>query len=309
MTTATQSRADSLVSRGRTNERHRARARLWDRIATGSMWGISSTVVLVLLYIIGYTFAHGASNVTWNFLTGSDFESGIAPQLYNTFYILVLSMVPMLIVGIGAAIYTVEYARQGLLLQILRFATETLTSVPSIVLGLLGFLLFVTNFGTGTRWEFSRIAGALTLAILNLPWMLRTAEDALRTVPKEYREASLALGATRLQTVVRTVLPAAIPGLVTGALIVAGRVIGETAALIYTSGVAGSATGWLNLNLEKVPGDTLAVHIYTLFADNPTPAAQKGQTATAVILIALILVINLSARFLGNRLNRRFAGK
>jgi phosphate transport system permease protein len=280
-----------------------------DRRNTLLLWGVASFVILVLAYIIVYTFVRGAGNVTWKFLTGSDFETGIAPQLFNTFYMLVLSMIPMLIVGIAAAVYTVEYARQGFMLRLLRFATETLTSVPSIVIGLLGFLLFVTNFGTGARWEFSRLAGALTLAILNLPWMMRTAEDALRAVPESIRTASYALGATKFQTVMRTVLPAAIPGLVTGALIVSGRVIGETAALIYTSGVAGSTSGWFNLKLTHIPGDTLAVHIYTLFADNPTPASQHAQTATAVVLIVLTLSVNLLGRYFERRLKRRFAGE
>jgi len=289
----------------RRHEREKRR----DRRNTALLWGVAVFVVLVLLYIIVYTFARGAGNVTWKFLTGTDFETGIAPQLFNTFYMLVLSMIPMLVVGIGAAIYTVEYARQGFLLRLLRFATETLTSVPSIVIGLLGFLLFVTDFGRGPRWEFSRLAGALTLAILNLPWMMRTAEDALRAVPASLREASYALGATKFQTVMRTVLPASIPGLVTGALIVSGRVIGETAALIYTSGVAGSSSGWLNFKLTQVPGDTLAVHIYTLFADNPTPAAQKAQTASAVVLIVLTLSVNLLGRYFERRLKRRFGGE
>jgi phosphate transport system permease protein len=279
-----------------------------DRRHTALLWIDACFVMAVLLFIIGFVFARGAKNVTWGFLTGSDFETGIAPQLFNTIYILVISMVPLLFIGISAAIYTVEYARKGVLLNILRFANETLTSIPSIVVGFLGFLLFVTNFGVGARWEFSRLAGGLTLAVLNLPWMMRTAEDALHAVPDSIREASLALGATKMQTVLRMVLPAALPNLVTGALIVSGRIIGETAALIYTSGVAGSSSGWFNLALTHVPGDTLAVHIYTLFADNPTPAAQKSQTATAVVLIALILVLNLIARMIEKRLGHRFSG-
>ncbi len=272
-------------------------------------WVVTGFVLLVLLYIIGYTFTAGFKNLSLQFFISSDFDRGIAPQLFNTFYILILSMIPMLLIGISAAVYIVEYAKQGTMLKILRFATETLSSVPSIIIGLLGFLLFVTNFGEGPRWEFCRLAGALTLAILNLPWMMRTAEDALRAVPNSLREASYALGATKLQTIFRAVLPASIPGLMTGALIVSGRVIGETAALIYTSGVAGSSNGWFNFNLIHVPGDTLAVHIYTLFADNPTPAAQQGQTATAVVLIALVLGVNLLGRFFERRLTKRFSGE
>lgn len=295
--------------RERVKAKRRVFARVCDRAATGILWGIAGLVVLVLLYIVGYTVARGAPNTTISHLLSSDPSVGLAPQLFNTFYLLVLSMIPMMVIGIGAAIYLVEYARQGWLLSILRYATETLTSVPSIVIGLLGFLLFVTNFGEGQRWGFSRLAGALTLAILNLPWMLRTAEDALRTVPNAYREASLAMGATRLQTITRVVLPAAIPGLVTGILIVAGRVIGESAALIYTAGEASATTGWQTAQLSHVAGDTLAVHIYSLFADNPTPQSVVGQTETAFVLIVLILVINVGARYLGSRVSRRFAGR
>ena len=284
-------------------------ARTADRLATGSLWASAGIVVLVFAYLVLYTVARGAPAFSFANLFSSDQTVGLAPQLFNTFYLLLLAMVPMLIIGLGAALYTVEYARQGWLLAVLRFAVEALTSIPSIVIGLLGFLLFVTNFGAGQRWGFSRIAGALALIILNLPWMLRLIEDALRAVPVAYREASMALGATRLQTLWRVVLPSAVPGLATAVLIVAGRVVGESAALIYTAGSAGSTTGWLTPQLSHVAGDTLAVHIWNLFADNPTPQSVNGQTETALVLIVLVLALNVGARVLAGRLRKRFAGK
>ncbi len=286
----------------------RQRAKITNQVMNGVFWLVAGIVLSALLFVLGYVLINGYSYVSLKFLTSSDFATGIAPQLFNTLYITIGALIPLFIIGVSAAIYVSEYARQGWFLNILRFASDTLTSVPSIVIGLLGFLLFVTNFGDGHRWGFSRAAGILALTILNLPWMLRAAEDALRAVPKDFREASMALGANKFQTVTRTILPAAIPGLVTALLIVAGRIIGETAALIYTSGEAGPTTGWFTLN-PFFAGDTLSVHIYSLFADNPTTGAYEGRLATAVLLLVLIVIINGTARFLGQRLHQRFSGK
>ncbi len=295
--------------RQRSNARRRNVARIWDSVATLSVWTVAGIVILVLGYIIYYTISQGLPYLHLSDFVSSDPSTGMAPLLFNTFYMLILSLVPMLIIGVSAAIYMVEYARQGALVSIVRYATETLSSIPSIVIGLLGFFLFVTDFGQGQRWGFSRLAGALALTILNLPWMLRTAEDALRAVPREFREASLAMGATRFQTIFRVILPAAIPGLVTGILIVSGRVIGETAALIYTAGTSGPITGWQTAAVVQQPGNTLAIQIYTLFAEFSGSNGHAGQVESALVLLILILVLNLSARFIGAGLSRYFSGR
>lgn len=307
MTAITEARA--LPARPRARTTRRAVARITDRIATGTAWAIMGLIGLVLAFIVVYVLQNGAANLSWHYLTSSGYETGVAPQIFNTVYMLLLALVPVFIIGVGAAVYISEYARQGFLVRALRFATETLTGTPSIVIGLLCFFVLSSHFGKGSFFGYSRAAGVVALIILNLPWMLRTAEDALRAVPREIREGSMALGANRFQTVLRAVLPAAIPGLTTGVVIVTGRIIGETAALIFSAGEQSAQTGWFTPQLAKIPGDTLAVHIYSLFADNPTPEAYKSQTATAVLLIVFILALNAITRLIGAQVNRAFSGK
>ena len=198
-----------------------------NRIALGIIWIVATLVALLFIAIIilllvqgiGYLFAPQF------YSTG---DTGIAAELFNSFYILILAEVFLFPIALAAAIYMVEYARQGPLVTILHFAAETLAGVPSIVLGLFGALAFGTFAHLGT----SRLTGALTLLCLNLPLALRLFEDALATVPRELREGGLALGATRWQTIRTVVLPSALPGIVTGLILSAGKIIGEAAALI-----------------------------------------------------------------------------
>ncbi len=319
MTAISEARSGTLTRRVRRQASKRQFAKISDRAATALLWMIAGFIALVLFYIVAYSVIQGIPAIThlgvMRFLTSGDPNLGIGPQIFNTFYLLLLSLVVMIPVGISAAIYMVEYARQGIFVSILRFATETLTSVPSIVIGIFGSFLFVSTEAYtvgpltvhGFGLTFSRIAGALTLAVLNLPWMLRTTEDALRAVPNEYREASMALGATRVKTVFRVILPAAIPGIITGILIVAGRVTGESAALFFTAGEGGAPTGWLTPKLS-LSGDTLAVHAYTLFAENPGANALALRLGTSLVLIVIVLVFNVVARIIGNVVNRRFMG-
>lgn len=315
MSAASIARVESATPRTRQVANRRARARLWDRIATGVLWSTAAFITLVFVYIVGYTTLNGLPHISWQFLTSGDFSIGIAAQLYNTVYLLLFSLLIMLPVGIGTAIYVTEYARQPRLLSVLRFATETLTSAPTLIIGLFGFLLFSANvpFSIGPvtihgfGFGFTRLSGALTLAVLNVPWLFRTSEDAMRAVPRSLREASLAMGATKWQTTFRVVLPAAIPGLITSVLIVAGRIIGETAALIYTTGAGGSSKTFADPSPFR-PGETLAYHAYELFS-NPTPNSNNLRLGTAFVLIVLVLVVNLSARIFGEFLNRRFAGQ
>ncbi len=286
----------------------RARARLADRIVTYTLWSIALALTGLLIYFIFYIIQQGASLINWQFVTQSN-EAGnlVGPEVFNTFYILILSLLICVPLGMGCAIYLVEYARQGAVTTVIRFATETLAGVPSIILGLFGFIFFASSINGGLGFGVSRLAGALTLVILNLPLLVRVSEDALRSVPDELREASAALGANKFQTVTRVLIPAAIPALTTGVILTAGKMIGETAALLYTTGGNSPVTGWFSLN-PFLPGDTLAVHLYELRAEGIVANAQQIANSTATLLIILLLVFNLGLRYLAGLLNRWFAG-
>lgn len=288
--------------------RRRARARLADRVVTGALWGLAIALTALLVFFILYTIQQGLGVINWRFVTQSNVTGNlVGPEVFNTFYILILSLLICVPLGMGCAIYLVEYAKQNIFTTIIRFATETLAGVPSIVLGIFGFLVFVTANGTGARFGFSRLAGALTLVILNLPLLVRVSEDALRSVPAELREASAALGANKFQTIFRVMLPTAIPALTTGVILTAGKMIGETAALIYTTGSNSPATGWFSLD-PLLPGDTLTVHLYTLRAEGIVPNAAQIANGTATLLIIFLLVFNLGFRYLAGLLSRRLAG-
>ncbi|HEX6541389.1 MAG TPA: phosphate ABC transporter permease PstA [Ktedonobacterales bacterium] len=307
-TTATQRRqkpSDSLQARAS----RRARARLGDRIVTGALWGLASILVGVLASFILYTVIQGLGVLSWKFVTTATVTGEtVGPQVFNSFYILILALLICIPLGLGGAIYLEEYARQNSLTTVLRFATETLAGIPSIILGLFGFLVFVTDFGTGTRFGFSRLAGALTLVLLNLPLMLRIFEDALRSVPPEIREASYALGATRSQTIFKALIPTALPQLTTSVILTAGKMIGETAALIYTAGSNAPINGWFSLD-PLASGETLTVHLYQLQAEGLAHNARALENGTAALLIIFLLVINLGLRWAASAINRRLSGR
>ncbi|HEX8994793.1 MAG TPA: phosphate ABC transporter permease PstA [Ktedonobacterales bacterium] len=289
--------------------RFRARARLWDRIATGALWTVAVAVVGILAYIIIYLLAKGFHVLSWKFITQANVQSTLdGPEVFNTFYIIALALLICIPFALSAAIYLVIYARQGRFTTTVRFATETLAGVPSIILGLFGFLVFVTNFGLGTRMGYSRLAGALTLVLLNLPVLLTVFEDALRKVPMELREASAALGADRLQTVRGVMIPTAFPSLITGVILTAGKMIGETAALIYTAGGSSSVNGWFSLN-PLTSGDTLTIKLYQLQAEGITANAAQVEAGTATLLIILLLTFNLGLRWAASLINSRITGR
>lgn len=283
------------------------------RIANiGLLTAVRGFVALALLVVGGtaiYLFAQG-----WSELTRPAFYtsppniggpgSGVGPQLFNTLYILVLSMLLTIPVGLGAGIYFAEYAGTGRIVNLARQATETLATLPSIVVGLFGFSLFIT----ATHSHPNRFAASLSLVVINLPYAVRISEDALRSLPPALREGSLALGATRWQTVCRTLLPAALPNLVTGLILMAGRVFGEAAAILFT-GSAGAITGTANYSLDpSLKGDTLAVDLYVFRTQaEPSAVPDAGQYAdgVAALLILIILWFNIGARFVGGRVVRR----
>lgn len=266
-------------------------AKQWDRIVTGLLWGAGLLIIGVLAMFLGYILLKGLPVLSASFIFGpsSDVSAGggVGGQLFNTFYILFLSLLVAAPVAVGAGIYLAEYNARGRLADLIRLSVECLASVPSIVLGLFGMILFINLMGFG----ISLGVGAMTLALMNLPIIVRVTEEALKTVPREYREASLALGATKWQTIARVVLPAALPGIVTGVTLTAGRAVGETAILIFTSGT--TASRLIPDFSFAAGGETLAVHMWYVMAIGLVPDRVDIANGTGALLILVILTFNL----------------
>ncbi|GAB4213724.1 MAG: phosphate ABC transporter permease PstA [Roseiflexaceae bacterium] len=285
------------------------RAQLLDRLATGIMALAALLLVVVLFGVIFILLRAGLPGISWTFLTsaGSILQGngGIGPQIFVTIYVLVLSLLLTTPLGVGAAIYLAEYAKPGRVTNAIRFSTEALASVPSVVFGVFGAIVFLNYFGFG----FSILSGVLTLTLLNLPLMVRIAEDSIRAVPESYREASLALGGTRWETIRKAVLPSAVPGIVTGMVLTGGRIIGETAPLILTTGTTISANARYSLDLFAT-GETLAVHIWVLkIVGVPGLAnAQQVADASAATLLLIVLMVNVLAAYFTERLRKRLSG-
>ena len=248
-----------------------------------------------LAIIVGYIFAKGVGKLNLHFLI-SDYSSsgdgGILPMIVSTVYMVGVSIAIAAPIGILAAIYMQEYAKQGKLVKAIRFATESLAGIPSIIYGLFGGIFFVTVL----KLSFSILSGALTVAIIILPLIIRTTEEALKTVPKSYREASLALGSTKFQTLYKVVLPSAVPGILSGIILSVGRVIGESAAIFLTAGtVAQMPSGIFD------SARTLTVHAYLL-----TKESGDIQTAAAlgIVLIFIVLTLNTIAKVIAKKLNK-----
>lgn len=277
------------------NKMHRDPLSVVLRIA---VWLSAAITAGALAFIILYILIKGITNITpdlfaWKYTTEN---VSLMPALINTVYMVLLSLLFAVPVGIGAAIYLTEYAKRGnKLVEVVRVTTETLSGIPSIVYGLFGSMFFVEALDFG----WSLISGALTLSIMILPTIMRTTEEALLSVPDSYREGSFGLGAGRLRTVFNIVLPSAMPGILSGIILAIGRIVGESAALIFTAGtVAEVATGLFDSTR------TLAVHMYVLSGEG----LYINQTyATAVILLVLVVIINalssLAAKKLGGRGN------
>jgi phosphate transport system permease protein len=208
-------------------------------------------------------------------------------------------------IATAGGIYLQEYARPGLFTAAVQFCAESLATIPSIVMGLFGLVLFVTVF----HWKFSAIGGALTLTILNLPALMRVTQEALQTVPNAFREGSMAIGATKWQTIRRVVLPSAIAPLTTGIVLIAGRIIGETAALIFTAGTSVSpGKSAFDMGLFHT-AETLSVHLWYTHSEGLIPDGTLVGNGSALVLLVMVLIFNISARFLGRVINKRFTGK
>lgn len=249
----------------------------------------------MVLLIVGNILIKGVPNITPELFEPeyNSTNASVMPAIANTIYIVGLSLGVALPLGIFSAIYLTEYAKKGnKVVDIIRTTTDTLAGIPSIVYGLFGYMFFVVYLG----WGYSLIAGALTLAIMVLPVVMSTTEEALRCVPDSYREASFGLGAGKLRTIFKIVLPSAMPGILSGVILSIGRIVGETAALIYTAGTVAQIP-------ENVMGSgrTLAIHMYALW--NEGLASEKAY-ATAVILLVLVIVINAVSGLIASKFGR-----
>lgn len=255
--------------------------------------GIAAVItVITLLFLVGYILVNGLpylkpSLFAWEY--NSDNVS-MMPAIVNTILMVFLALLFSVPFGIGAAIYLVEYAKKGnKLVGIVRLTAETLTGIPSIIYGLFGMLFFVIALG----WSYSMLAGAMTLAIMVLPTVMRTTEEALLCVPLSYREGSFGLGAGKLRTIFKIVLPAAMPGILSGVILSIGRIVGETAALIYTAGTMTGMAGVMD------SGRTLAIHMYVLSNEG---LHKNEANATAVVLLFIVLIINAVSSLLAKKL-------
>jgi phosphate transport system permease protein len=269
------------------------------RLAVTIMWTLALVTIGVLLFIILFILAQGLPHLSWEFLTLSPRsmgrEGGIFPMVIGTLLVTGLAVLIAAPIGVGTAIYLTEYTRESKLTAVIRFGADCLAGIPSIIYGLFGFVFFVITLGMG----LSVISGALTLAIMVLPTIIRTSEEAIRAVPKAYRYVSYGLGSTRWQMVTQVVLRSALPGIGTGVVLSIGRSISETAAVMLTAGSA--------LRIPKSLFDssrTLALHFYTLSREG---ISMPNAYATASVLILSILVINVIAYWLMHRFSARVA--
>ncbi len=270
-----------------------------NRIATGVLWVCAITTVISLGAVIVYVFIRGIGQITPEFIFtrphGVNSEGGIGPTIVATVYVTALSMLITTPIAVLAAVYLAEYAVQGRLVNAIRFAADTLASVPSIVMGLFGLAFFVEAL----QLKFSVLSGALALSFLMLPIVMRATEEAIRAVPRYIRWGSYGLGASQWQTVSRIVLPAAFPRILTGLILAMGRAVGETAVVIFTMGQA------INMPISPLDsGRSMTVHLYTLAMEGINMDAAYG---TALLLMVMVLGFNLSARWLSRR-NRRLQG-
>ena len=262
------------------------------------LWLLTGVTVFILFFIIFYVLKRGLPVVSLGFLTKNPVEMGKAGGIFSTIVgTVALTLLAILIatpLGVGSAIYLTEYTRENWVTRVIRFGSECLAGIPSIIFGLFGFIFFVTKLGLG----WSLLSGGLTLAFMILPTIIRTSEEAIRSVPYAYREVSFSLGSTKWQTVTRVVLPSALPGIATGVILGVGRSIGETAAVIFTAGSS------LHIPTSLFSSSrTMSVHFYILAREGISMANAYG---TAAVLILAILAINILAYSLMNRFMRKY---
>lgn len=276
------------------------RRRLYDRGLRFLVWLCAGLTCALLLFLIGYIFYRGVPGVTWPLLTSQTSyikdTVGVLPNILNTLYIIVAAMVIVLPLGVGAAIYLTEYATNRRLVAVIEFAAETLTGIPSIIFGLVGMLLFVQRLGL----KAGILAGGLTLVVMILPTIVRTTQESLKTVPQSYREGALGLGAGKWHMIRTVVLPGAVDGIVTGCILAVGRIVGESAALLFTAGFGLELNNFITSLQASSATLTVALYVY---------ANERGETgvafAIAAVLMLLVFLINFAATLAGKKLKRK----
>ncbi len=273
------------------------RRRVYDRIVRVILITVATFAALFLVYLVGYIISSGVRGFSLSFLTtapsGISQTGGVWPMIVSSLYLIGLTLLIAVPLGVGGGMYLSEYAGRGRIVETIRFAIDILSSVPSIVFGLFGLALFVQFFGL----KYSMLSGSLTLTLMVLPLLLKISEESFKAVPMTYREASLALGATKDQTIFRIILPTALPAVLTGVLLSAGRAFGETAAVLYTAG--------LSPTVPVSPldgGRTLSTHLYLL----ATTGKLEESFRVAMVLLVVILVFNMLSNLVIRRFRRRF---
>ena len=275
------------------------RRKAYDRTLRTLLYICAGITCALLVFIIGYIFYRGLGNVSWELLSSETSYIndiiGILPNILNTLYIIFLAMIIVLPLGVGAAIYLTEYATNRRLAGLIEFAAETLTGIPSIIYGLVGMMVFLQLMGL----KAGILAGGLTLVVMILPTIIRTTQESLKTVPQSYREGALGLGAGKWHMIRTVVLPNAVDGIVTGCILAVGRIVGESAALLFTAGFGTVLYSFAQSLNNSSATLTVALYLY---------ANERGETeiafAIAAILMILTLIINLAAGLVGRRLKK-----
>ncbi len=282
------------------------RRKLYGLILNILMYTAAAVILLILAGIIGYILYRGVPNITFKLLSSKPSfvreTIGILPNILNTLYIILITLIIVLPIGIGAAVYLNEYAKNKKAVSVIELATETLAGIPSIIYGLVGMLVFVQFFSLGT----SLIAGALTLVVMTLPTVIRTTQESLKTVPDGLREGALALGSGKWHMIRTVVLPSSIDGIVTGCILSIGRIVGESAALLFTAGMANEIISLCQAAKPGKAGSTLTVALYMY-------AKERGEFeiafAIAAILLVITAVINIAAKLAAKKLRKGENGK
>ena len=278
-----------------------ARRRVWGAVMRGLMVLCAVITCALAAFLIIYVLAKGVPNLSWQLLSTKpsylDDTIGILPDIISTVCMVLTTLLIVLPVGVCAAVYLTEYAGNRKLVAVIEYAAETLSGIPSIIYGLVGQMFFCQFLGM----KKSLIAGAMTLVIMNLPTIMRTTQESLKTVPQSYREGAFGLGAGKWRTIRTVVLPGCVDGVITGCILAVGRILGETAALLYTAGFAHALYGSLSETLQGA-GATLSVALYVYAKER---AEFDMAFSVALVLLAITLAINLSAKLVGKRLKKR----
>ena len=275
--------------------------RLWNQFFTGAVWVAAIFVIALVVGIIGMVLIRGLPHVSWTFLTTTSSilrgTNGILPAIINTLYIILLTLIIVLPLGVGAAVYLTEYATNRKLIAMIEFTNETLAGIPSIIYGLVGMLVFAQALG----FQTSLLSGSLTLVIMTLPTIIRTTQESLKTVPMGYREGAMGLGAGKWHIIRTIVLPCSIDGIVTGCILAIGRIVGESAALLFTAGAAQVIASNI-LEAYTSNGASLSVLLYLRAFENGDFDSAWGIGA---VLLILVLIINIAARLAKKHLRQK----